>query len=232
MSLPAKPQTPPDHAAERRVVRWLMLVAIGLVIASIWFGKVLDQILPKPRLPVFATITHDLEATERSGRTVRLSSLRGQVFTCAYLYTVCPHGCSAVTGQMLKLNQRFGSRPDFHQVSVTVAPERDTPPFLNAYAEGMGVKTGNPWWFIGGNQTQLWAFMENELLLTPSKPIPLAERLNPLDLYVHDLRIVLIDRKGRIRGYYAVFHPQPEIARLMCERLQRDTENLLNDPRL
>lgn len=209
-----------------------MLAAIVLVAVSLLFGQVLDRTLPKPRLAVYTTLTHDLKTVERSGKTEHLSSLRGKVFTCAYLYTACPHGCSAVMGQMMRLHQRFSSRPDFHQVSITVAPERDTPSFLKAYAEGMGIKPGDPWWFLGGDQKQLWGFMDNDLLLSPSKPIPAAERLNPLDLYEHDLRIVLVDRQGRVRGYYAVFHPQAGIAQLMCERLQRDTEFILDNPNL
>ena len=207
------------------------LIAV-MVLACILFGNVLDSTLPRPKLSVYGTITEDLETVERSGKIERLSSLRGKVFTCAYLYTVCPHGCSAVMGQMMRLHQRFGTRPDFHQVSVTVAPESDTPPFLENYAKAMGIKPTDPWWFLGGDQTQLWGFMQKQLLLEPSKFIPPASRLNPLDSYEHDLRIVLIDRRGRIRGYYSVFHPQADVARLMCERLQRDTEALLGNPAL
>jgi hypothetical protein len=72
--------------------------------------------------------------------------------------------------------------------------------------------------------------MTNELKLEPAKAIPEDERVNPLDLFEHDLRIVLIDRQSRVRGYYSVFHPEPEIAALMCERLFKDTERLLNHP--
>ena len=209
-----------------------MLTVVGLVAVSFLFGKVLDSTLPKPKLAVYTTITQDLTAIERSGDRQSLAALRGKVFTCAYLYTLCPHGCSAVVGQMMHLHRRFGSRTDFHQVSIAVAPDRDTTAFLRSYAEGMSLKPSDPWWFLSGDQKQLWEFMDKQLLLTPAQPIPAAERLNPLDLYEHDLRIVLVDRQGRVRGYYAVFHPQAEIARLMCERLQRDTEALLNDPQL
>ena len=222
--------TPP--AGESRAVWWFKEATMHLEDESNLFGKELDQSLHPPALPVFTTITQDLKAAECQGGPTSLSSLRGKVFTCAYLYTLCPHGCSAVMGQMSHLHQRFGSRTDFQQVSIAVAPDRDTPSFLRTYAEGMGIKPGDSWWFLSGDQKLLWDFMEKQLLLTPSKPIPEKDRLNPLDLYEHDLRVVLIDRKGRVRGYYAVFHPQAEIARLMCDHLQRDTEALLNHPEL
>jgi hypothetical protein len=41
---------------------------------------------------------------------------------------------------------------------------------------------------------------------------------------------VLIDRQGRVRGFYAVFHPQPEIATIMTEKLGRDVQRLLDNP--
>ena len=184
----------------------------------------------EPSLPALAQITEDLEATQRNGTPVHLKALRGKVFTCAYLYTVCPHGCSAVINQMKRLQKSFGTRPDFHQVSVAIDPERNTPEVLKSYAGGMGVYPTDPWWFITGESSKLNAFMERQIGLEPAKPIPPQERLNPLDVNKYDLRIALIDRQGRVRGRYDVFHPQPDVARQMREQLQADTEFLLNNP--
>jgi cytochrome oxidase Cu insertion factor (SCO1/SenC/PrrC family) len=150
----------------------------------------------------------------------------------ACLYTVCPHGCAAVVAQMQKLNTDFGSRPDFHQVSLSVAPERDTTGFLRAYAEGVGVKSGDPWWFVSGDRQQTWDYMTHELQMQAPAVIPEEKRVNPLDLYEHDLRIVLIDRSGRVRGFYAAFHPQPEIAEVMTAKLHKDVRRLLDNPNL
>ncbi|MBE2284786.1 MAG: SCO family protein [Prosthecobacter sp.] len=213
---------------------WLrIMLGIGLAVAgSLYFGRVVNQSLPEPPLPVVARIDGDLQLTERSGQTVKLSSLRGKVTVMACLYTVCPHGCAAVVGEMKKLHDAHHSRPDFHLVSLAVAPERDTPQFLQAYAEGVGVKPGEPWWFVTGPQQATWDYMTQQLLMQVPKPIPEPERINPLDLYEHDLRLVLVDRQGRVRGYYSVFHPQPEIARLMTEKLGRDVQRLLDHPEL
>lgn len=210
---------------------WLVMsgiIALAVVLIS-FYGRFLDRTLPKPKLPVLAVMKHDLAATERSGEVVHTKDLRGKVFAVACIYTVCPHGCAAVVGEMQKLHADFGSRSDFQLVSLAIAPERDTPAFLRSYAEGIGVKPGDPWWFLTGDQKQTWAFMTEELKLEVPKPIPVDERVNPLDFYEHDLRIVLVDRAGRVRGYYAVFHPQPEIATLMAQRLHADVRTLLED---
>lgn len=215
---------------------WTAVAALCLtiVVGATIFSRALSHKFPPSQspLPHLHTVAFDLEATERTGRRVRMSELKGKVHTIAYLYTVCPHGCAAIISEMLKLQRAHGSRGDFHQVSVSVLPEHDTTEMLAAYARGIGLEDSAPWWFLTGEQSQLWAFMTEGLKLEPSAAIPKEEQLNPLDTHSHDLRIVLLDRTGCVRGYYAVNHPQPEIAQLMKDRLQSDVQRLLDDPAL
>ena len=222
------PATRPSPVPSRLWLR-LALVA-GLVAASLLYGRFMDRLLPRPELPVLAVINGDLAATERSGKSVRFSDLRGKVVVAAYLYTLCPHGCAAVTAELQKLHAEFGGHPRLHLLSVALQPERDTTAQLSAYAEAVGARADSPWWFITGDRRQLWDFMTREVGLAPAKPIPEEERLTPDDTDEHALRIALIDDRGRVRGYYAVFHPQPEIAALMVERLHAHLEQLLEAP--
>jgi cytochrome oxidase Cu insertion factor (SCO1/SenC/PrrC family) len=131
---------------------------------------------------------------------------------------------------MRKLNEAHRGHPDFQQLSLALAPERDNASFLKSYAEGIGVKPGDPWWFLTGPQQGVWDYLTQAQKLDPPRPIPEEKRLNPLDFYEHDLRIVVLDRQGRVRGYYSVFHPQPEIAETMSQKLARDVERLLENP--
>lgn len=221
-------------AAEFSVTRfwtWIILACTFVLALSAVVTLRLRKASAKDQAPqVYGQSVGDLAGIERSGEPVRLSALRGKVVVIAHVYTVCPHGCAAVLGEMLKLKRQFAAQSDFHLVSVAVLPEHDTPPFLRSFAEGMGLTTKDPWWFVTGERQKLWDFMSAELKLEAPKPIPEEERLNPLDLYEHDLRVVLLDRRGRVRGYYAVFHPQREISELMIDRLERDTRFLLDHP--
>lgn len=225
---------PSSAAHTGGIGRWLRIVlGMGLALAGVvLFGEYLDRTMPQTPLPVLGQAASALVVTERGGHSVDLASLRGKVTVMACLYTVCPHGCAAVMQQMQSLNAAHRLRKDFHQVSLAVAPERDTPAFLKTYAEGAGVQPADPWWFVTGDQPRIWDFMSHELRLEAPRPVPPEKRLNPLDLYEHDLRIVLLDRRGAVRGYYSVFHPQPEIAALMCGRLSDDVQRLLEDPSL
>ena len=222
--------TPP---AEFRPVRfWLCMGGVIVLVAtlSLAYSRFLATALPKPELPVFATVQRDLEATERSGRPVRFSELKGKVVVAAYLYTQCPHGCAAVTAQLQKLNQEFATHPGIQLLSVAIQPERDNVALLKSYADAVGATENSPWWFITGDRQKLWDFMTKEIGMVPAQPIPPDERIIPEDEYEHDLRIALLDGQGRVRGYYAVFHPQPEIASLMCERLHEHVHQLLDHP--
>lgn len=217
---------------------WLFWSGIAAVCAVIAAASFTSQLVLQKQYPVLADLPKlhrvppGLVALERSGKPVDMGEIDGKVRVFAYLYTVCPHGCAAIIGEMLKLDKQFGRRTDFHQVSISVLPERDTVAMMAAYADGIGVTPDAPWWFLTGDRRNLWYFMTEGLKLEPAMPIPEEERLNPLDLYAHDLRIVLVDREGFVRSYYSVFHPQPEIATLMGERLHRDVQLLLDNPDL
>jgi len=184
----------------------------------------------KSVLPVLGKISGDLQGAERLGRDVRVSELDGKVTVLSHLYTVCPHGSLAVTEAMRGLNEEFSAHPDFHQLSMSAATERETPAFFRTYADALGVGEKAPWWFVTVERPKLNAFTTQQLGLKPSQLIPEEERLNVFDLYENDLRLVLLDRQGQVRGRYQVFHPDPEVGASAAETLRRDVRQLLNEP--
>lgn len=228
---PAVPTAPPPP---RSAPRWLILAilaATGLAVGfNAWVRKTAPRQEIASEIPIRSTIKKDITLTERNGQSVNFLDLKGKVVLVSYVYTVCPHGCAAVIGEMRKLLDKYRGRPDFHLVSMAVLPDHDTPAFLKSYADGLGLSPADPWWFLTGDRTAIWDFMDHQLRLTPAVPIPEADRLNPLDTYDHDLRIVLIDRDSNIRGYYSVFHPDSAVAAMMAENLEKHTTALLDQP--
>ncbi|WP_395749439.1 SCO family protein [Prosthecobacter sp.] len=232
---------PPTASAGHHVSigSWVrMVLGIGMAVAGVLlFGRHGVQAPPqspsqpaKMALPVVAQIGGHFEVTERSGQKVDLSALRGKVTVIAALYTVCPHGSAPIMTQMRRLNAAYRERPDFLQVSLALSPQQDTPAFLNSYAQGVGVRPADPWWFVVGEQQPTWDFMTSGLRLQAPTAVPPEKRMSPLDLYKYDLRLVLVDRQGRVRGHYAVFLPLREEAARMSEQLRRDVQFLLDNP--
>lgn len=195
-------------------------------------GRMFDSTLSYGKPAILAKVEKDFSATDRNAQRVQFSQLNGKVRVVGYIYTICPHGCAAVIAEMKKLLEKHGAREDFHLVSVTVVPDRDTPELLKAYADGLGVTPNDPWWFLNGDRLEIDHFMSESLRLAPSKLIPEDQRMNPLDIYEHDLRLTVVDRQGQLRGHYHVAHPQAEIAEMARTKLQQQVSQLLNNPNL
>ncbi len=80
--------------------------------------------------------------------------------------------------------------PDVRLVSFTVDPATDTPPVLARYSRDFKADRTR-WYFLTGPQDRL-----NDLGLN-------AFHLNAVDgKFEHSTRFALVDRQGRIRGYY------------------------------
>lgn len=189
-----------------------------------------DEPVAKPAspLPVLGQVNGTFLAKERAGHPVRFADLKGKISVFSHLYTVCPHGSMAVLRTMKALNDEFGPREDFHQVSFALASPRETPAFFKSYAENLSVDDSAPWWFTSLDQPVLEKFVTSELGLKAPREIPPEERLNPLDLYENDLRLVLVDQKGRVRGRYNVFHPDPDVSQTAASTLHEDVRTLIN----
>jgi protein SCO1/2 len=80
--------------------------------------------------------------------------------------------------------------PDVRIVSFTVDPAADTPPVLAAYAKTHSAAS-SVWYFLTGSEATLQMLDRD------------AFKLGNLDGSLqHSTRFVLVDRQGRIRGYY------------------------------
>jgi len=75
-------------------------------------------------------------------------------------------------------------------VSFTVDPDRDTLPVLRAYADRFAA-SADAWWFLRGPQADVLSLSYGGFHIGDEK-----------DPFVHSERIVLVDGKGRVRGYY------------------------------
>src|ERR1700751_4159741 len=75
--------------------------------------------------------------TSQDGQEVKLTDFRGKVVAVTFIFTRCTDTCPVLTPMMSFVQDRLGS--DFGEriafISITVAPERDTPEVLKEYGE-------------------------------------------------------------------------------------------------
>ncbi len=203
-NLSSPPPSNPKHAK----VIWfcIILFVTGIVVFYNYLMKLKYDALHQAERPAFkGQLRHNLEATEMRGQAVSIGQLEGKVWVCGYLYTTCPRGCLGLAERMKKLQDEFGSNPNFQLVSVSLNAEADTPERLRQWTEAKGI-SGNNWWFLTGNGNQLRGYMRDEFKLLV-REIPEKDRLIPDDKYEHKLALVLVDQRLRIRGTYDFSDP-------------------------
>ena len=127
---------------------------------------------------------------ERNGNTVTLKDLHGKVWVASFLFTRCCTGCPRISADLLQLQKDLADTEGVVIVSFSVDPEHDTPAVMAEYARHFK-QDPSRWTFLTGEKALL-----TEVGLRSFK-------LNPVDGSMgHSTRFTLVDRNGRIRGYY------------------------------
>jgi protein SCO1/2 len=158
--------------------------------------------------------------TERDGRPVTLSDLKGKVSIVNFIYTNCPDTCPIQSAQMRQIQEDFSNQKDLRLVSITVDPTRDTPQALSAYAKRFSADPGR-WFFLTGEKKAVYRLAQEGFRLAAAA-IPNEKRPESGATHSHSPRFVLVDREASIRGYYISTDPDA------LTRLRRDLKVLLH----
>ncbi len=162
---------------------------------------------PEP-LAVFNTIP-DFTLTAQDSTEFRSAErLRGHVWIADFIFTTCSGPCPRMSAQMKRVQDGLSGEAAVRYVSFTVDPAKDTPEALAAYAKRYGADTTR-WSFLTGTREDLHALSREAFLLGD-----VDGSLN------HSTRFVLVDREGRVRGYYGSSEPD------VVEALVRDARRL------
>ena len=148
-------------------------------------------------LPAFSLEAHD-------GRRVSLESLRGRVWIADFIFTRCGGVCPAMTTRMSSLREEVSD--DLRFVSFSVDPGYDTPQVLAAYAKNL--EPGDQWVFLTGPQPAVYSLATDGFHLAAME-VPPDQQIEGGDgPFLHSSRFVLVDREGRLRGYYDSTDPE------------------------
>jgi len=149
-----------------------------------------------PSLPSYGVVP-DFTLTDQSGQAFSSrSQLDGKVWVANFIFTNCAGPCPRMSTQFRKIREETRGRGNFRLVSFTIDPARDTPEVLAAYSTRFRAKPGE-WFFLTGPQPDLHNLSRNVF------------KLGNIDgTFEHSTRFVLVDSKGRIRGYYDSSDPE------------------------
>jgi cytochrome oxidase Cu insertion factor (SCO1/SenC/PrrC family) len=146
-------------------------------------------------IPVYSAVP-DFSLTERSTRTVTKRDLDGKLWVADFIFTHCGGICPTMSENMEKLQARLPK--EVMLVSFSVDPQNDTPEVLTEYAKRYNADPER-WLFLTGDPgtMQKLSIEGFKLALDTSS----GTEVEPI---THSSRFVLVDRQGRMRGYYSM----------------------------
>lgn len=150
--------------------------------------------------------------TDQEGQSFSLGDLRGKPFAAAAIFTTCAGPCPQITASMVRMQAELADS-DVRLVSISVDPEFDTPPVLNAYAAQWSADTER-WSFLTGEKSIVYDLIHQGFWLAAQED-PEA----PRGFHVtHKTSLVAVDREGVRRGWYD--GTDPEAVELLIARLR------------
>jgi protein SCO1/2 len=138
--------------------------------------------------------------TERSGGVVRDTDLRGKVWVASFVFTRCTGPCPQVSATVARLQSELKDEPDVYFVTFTVDPEHDGRKELAEYAKHFQADPKR-WLFLTGKQEDIYRLLREGFHVPVERNEGEARR--PGNEVMHSPKLVVVDRRGHLRGYFA-----------------------------
>jgi protein SCO1/2 len=194
--------------------KYRTFILVFLSLSIIIFIGIYSLLKPKKSLPIFtprdvnpqlvdSTIQHvgynhkiaDFKFTNQNGKIITQEDYKDKIYVADFFFTTCPTICPIMTDNMVWLQDKIKDIPDVLLLSHSVTPDIDSVAVLKKYAQKKGV-LDNKWNLVTGDKKDIYYIARKSYLAV--------ETGKPEELYdmVHTENFVLIDKKGRIRGFY------------------------------
>lgn len=138
----------------------------------------------------------DFQLVDQLGKPFGRKHMEGKITIADFIFTRCQTICPRMTSELTRVQEAFKNEPDVIIMSTSVDPEFDQPEVLKAYAEGFRAIPGK-WYFLTGPRQKIYDLVKGGFVL----PVEEGDSTST-DLVAHSERVVLVDKEGRIRGYY------------------------------
>lgn len=169
--------------------------------------KNLEKLGELPSFTMLSAATH---------KNVRKEDLLGNVWVANFIFTRCAGPCPILTSNMSKLQEDLPK--EVRLITFTVDPDWDKAEVLARYAKSFNADTSR-WLFLTGTKKELY-----DLVYAGFKLSVLEEPKNQAgSRVIHSTKLVLVDKKGTIRGYYdgtefsSVAKIKEDVSRLLKE---------------
>ncbi len=122
-------------------------------------------------------------------------ALLGRAWIADFVFTRCAGPCPMLSANMASLQKKLPAKVGL--LSFTVDPDNDGPEALTQYARKFSADPRR-WFFLTGEKAELVRLVRDGFLL----PVVEDPAAAVGERFAHSTKFVLIDREGRVRGWY------------------------------
>lgn len=184
---------------------WIFTIAV-ITLPILLFYAVEAWEVRYTTLPVLGPVTtvdgeevqhriHSFTMLDQDGYRVSEQIVDDKVAVVNFFFTSCPSICPKMMRNVQTIQDVYRNKPDVHILSFTVDPVRDTPTRLKTYADAYHIDKDH-WHLLTGDKKEIYQLARNSFYLSAS------EGDGGQHDFIHSENLVLVDRQGRIRGYY------------------------------
>jgi len=133
--------------------------------------------------------------TDQTGQTLSSSDVKGKIVVADFFFASCQSICPQMGVQLTEVQKKFKDDDEVLILSYTVDPTRDTVEAFAEYSKRFKADSSK-WKFLTGEKKDLYSLARDGYLL----PVPYG--IGDENDFIHSEQMVLIDKQGRIRGYF------------------------------
>lgn len=181
------------------IVTALLLVAAGILFGVFLhrYGGDYQSRMESPEFaPEKAMSLMDFRLIDSEGRESRRADFEGKVLLVNFVFTSCGATCFQVSRRMAELQRRMAERNEVRLVSITIDPRTDSPKTLAGFAHRLGAQSPQ-WTFLTGEPVEVERLLDSSFL-----PGFAGAKRDPYLGILDATRIALVDRQGRLRGFF------------------------------
>ena len=177
-----------------------MLLGIAFIVYI--FPKIRESEDKKPKLPIIGNDQNhhiaDFAFTDQDGKTITNEDVKGKLYGVNDFFANCKSICTRMNENMEKVYKAIKGNKAVLILSHTVDPVKDTVQALKAYSLRFEADA-NQWHFLTGDKKKLYDMARYSYLISAEDD---TTGISVDKDFIHDKHFALVDRHGRIRGFY------------------------------
>ncbi|MEP7257368.1 MAG: SCO family protein [Flavitalea sp.] len=131
----------------------------------------------------------------QDGKTIVNKNWEGKIIIVNFFFTHCPIICPKITANLVTVEQKFINDSGVQINSFSIDPDRDSSARLSWYGSKFMISPER-WNLLTGNKKEIYRLARKSFLAVAT------DGDGGPDDFIHSDQLVLIDTKGRIRGFY------------------------------